>query len=75
MPSSISRFPTGITTLSWTAGKGNDEIVQLLLERKDISAIVHDNKGQTALHYAAMNGSAGVVNLLLGWENICLDIT
>ena len=61
-------------TLSWTAGKGHDEIVQLLLERKD-NATAYDSKGQTALDYAAMSGSAGVVNLLLGWEGICLDIT
>jgi ankyrin repeat protein len=46
------------------ASKGNEDVVQLLLERgADINA--EDHRGWTALHAAAVNGHVDVVRLLL----------
>ena len=57
----------GITPLIWAARCGHEEVVELLLQQKDIQPDqpVTDD-GRTALSWAAGNGHEGVVRLFLG---------
>ena len=46
--------------------KGSYESVEILLEKANIYA--QDHRLWNPLHYAAYNGHANVVNLLVKWE-------
>ena len=54
-----------MTALMWAAALGRLELVQLLLAQFEIDITATDNFGDTALHYAARNGYANIVALLL----------
>jgi len=57
----------GITPLIWAASCGHEEVVELLLQQKDIQPDLPDtNGGRTALSWAAGNGHEGVVRIFLG---------
>jgi len=57
---------TGATPLIWAARYGHEEVVELLLQKKDIQPDQQDvNCDRTALSWAAENGHEGVVGLLL----------
>ena len=59
------------TPLMWAARMGHQEVVKLLLERRDIkpdqASFVY---GQTALYLAAFYGHEGIVKMILGREDI-----
>uniref|UniRef100_A0A1I8H2H0 ANK_REP_REGION domain-containing protein n=1 Tax=Macrostomum lignano TaxID=282301 RepID=A0A1I8H2H0_9PLAT len=55
----------GQTALMIAAGKGNIEVVQLLLSYPEVDLMVKDAKKMTALHLAAENGCAKVLEELL----------
>ena len=57
----------GMTPLIWAAREGHEEVVRLLLRKKETQPDQHDtNSGRTALSWAAGNGHEGVVRLFLG---------
>ena len=57
----------GVTPLIWAARYGHEDVVRLLLRKKDIQPDRRDtNSGRTALSWAAENGHEGVVRLFLG---------
>jgi len=62
---------TGSTALLWAAGKGYEEVVKMLLGRKDVdpnqTAIAY---GQTPLSWAAKNGHEGIVRMLLKRKDV-----
>jgi len=70
-PNSLSNW--GRTPLSWAAGKGHEEIVKLLLDRKDINPNSLSNWGRAPLSLAAANGHMGTVKLLLGRKDVNPD--
>ena len=56
----------GTTPLIWAARHGNEEVVRLLLRKKQVQPDKPDVKsGRTALSWAAGNGHEGVVRLFL----------
>ncbi len=54
-----------LSPLMWVAAAGNEPFVRTLLVRKDVAINLRDAQNNTALHYAARNGHAGIVSLLL----------
>jgi len=64
---------TGTTPLSWAARKGQEAVVKLLLERKDVNPDRPDNGGQTPISWAAENAHEAVVNLLLERKDVNPD--
>ena len=60
----------GNTPLLWAAKNGHDEVVELLLCRKDIDPDRPDNKSDSPLSWAAENGHEGVVRLLLERDDV-----
>ena len=57
----------GMTPLIWAAREGHEEVVRLLLRKKETQPDQHDtDSGRTALSWAAGNGHEGVVRLFLG---------
>ena len=63
----------GLTRLSWAAGNGYDEIVDLLLRNDGVDDDLKDEDGQTPLSWAAWNGHEAVVKLLLGTGKVEAD--
>jgi len=62
---------TGSTALLWAAGKGYEEVVKVLLGRKDVDPNQRATAyGRTPLSCAAKNGHEGVVKILLEREDI-----
>ena len=55
----------GRTPLFWAAENGHEEVVRILLERRDIDIEAADELGRTALCVAAQNGHARVVRTLV----------
>ncbi len=55
---------TGKTALHWAAARGNDALVQLLLDH-DADIDARDTNGNTPLHLAARNGNLSMVKLLI----------
>jgi ankyrin repeat protein len=54
----------GATPLHWAAGKGHEDVAELLFASKaDVNS--KDKHGGTPLHWAAFNGHKGMVGLLL----------
>ena len=61
----------GRTALAWAAVGGHEDVVNILLQRKDLNPDAADAKyGQTPLWWAAGSGHEGVVKLLLEREDI-----
>ncbi|TGO28133.1 hypothetical protein BPAE_0032g00760 [Botrytis paeoniae] len=59
----------GQTALHNAARRGHTEIVRILLQHMDLTAVLSsNNRKQTALHLAAGCGSVEVINLLLGFS-------
>jgi len=55
----------GNTAISWAARKGHREMVEMLLEREDVTPDTADKDGRTPLSWAAGNGHEGIVAMLL----------
>ena len=55
----------GMTGLIWAAKQGHIEVVNILLNHRQINVDVQDANGMTALIWAAKEGQAEVVNSLL----------
>jgi len=55
------------TPLHMAAKKGSTEALVLLLQNGS-NIYAQDERSWTALHYAAYNGHAAIVNFLLKWE-------
>ena len=65
---------TGSTALAWAARRGHEEVVKVLLERKDINPDLADTiYGRTPLSRAAESGHEGVVRMLLDREGVSPD--
>ncbi|PWW74907.1 hypothetical protein C7212DRAFT_203642, partial [Tuber magnatum] len=62
----------GRTPLSWAARRGHEEVVKILLERRDVDAATQDNDGQTPLSWALCEGHDGVARVLVGHSNSVL---
>ena len=61
----------GNTALAWAALRGQEEVVKLLLEQKDINPNeAGTGDGQTPLLWAAESGHEGVVKILLEREDV-----
>jgi len=61
----------GSTALTWAAERGHEEVVKMLLERKDIDPDPADTvAGRTPLSWAAENGYVGVVKMLLERKDV-----
>jgi len=59
------------TALAWAAQTGQEGVVKLLLERKDVNPNQGDTKyGRTPLWLAARNGHEGIVKMLLERINV-----
>jgi len=63
----------GCTPLSWAAYNGHEEVVKILLRRREVNPDKADDDGQTPLFFAAQNGHEGVVKTLLGQEEVNPD--
>ena len=64
----------GMTALTWAAGRGHEEVVNILLEREDINPDQADTfHGRTPLSWAAEGGHSGVVKMLLEREEVNPD--
>jgi len=63
----------GCTPLLWAARNGHEEVVKLLLGRKDVNADKPNCDGRTPLSYASSYGRDGVVEILLGREAVSAD--
>ena len=64
----------GNTALTWASIKGYEEVIKLLLERKDVNPDqASPEDGRTPLLWAAMHGREGVVKMLLERENVNPD--
>lgn len=51
----------------WACGYGRNEVLEFLLDR-GLDLDTHDADGQTGLHWAAINGHLGTIQLLLARE-------
>jgi len=60
----------GRTPLMWASESGHEEMVKLLLWRKDVNPNSRNDDGRTPLLCAAEGGHEGVVKLLLGWRGV-----
>jgi len=60
----------GRTPLMWAAESGREEMVKLLLCRKDIKPDSGDGGGRTPLWFASKGGHEEVVKLLLGLKKV-----
>ena len=61
------------TPLSWAAYNGHEEVVKILLGRKEVNPDKADKGGHTPLSDAARNGHEGVVKILLEREEVNPD--
>ena len=61
---------TGDTPLAWTAGRGHQEVAEILLEQGEINPDEPNNHGLTPLWCAVRNWYEGVVKVLLGRNDI-----
>ena len=61
----------GMTALTWATRRGHEEVVKILLERKDVNPNQPDTRdGRTPLMLAAEEGNEGVVKILLEREDV-----
>jgi len=61
----------GSTALTWAAGRGQEEVVRVLLEREGVNPDQADTRdGRTPLSWAAECGHKGVVKMLLEREDV-----
>jgi len=60
--------PAGRTPLPWTAGIGEEVVVNMLLSREEIDPNFTDGNGRTALIWAVAEGHEEIVKLLLNKE-------
>ena len=61
---------SGHGPLAWAARNGHEEVVKILLRRREINPDKPGNNGQTPLSFAAECGHEGVVKILLGREEV-----
>ncbi|KAI9147082.1 ankyrin repeat protein [Paramyrothecium foliicola] len=55
----------GLTMLHWAAARGNKEMVDLIIERREELINILDNQKQTALCHSVLKGWTAVVEILL----------
>lgn len=55
----------GLGLIHWASDRGNIEVLQTILDTKDIDIDLQDGEGQTALFYASSCGHKACVQLLL----------
>jgi len=61
----------GSTALTWAAGRGQEGVVKMLLEREDVNPDPADTQdGRTPLSWAAERGHEGVVRMLLEQDDV-----
>lgn len=63
----------GRSPLSWAAEYGQQAIVEMLLERKDVDANAMDDFGLTPLAWASSRGHEEIVKLLMEQKNVDAD--
>jgi len=59
--------------LLFTAKRGHERVLKMLLEREEVNSDKPDNLGRTPLWDAAWYGHEGVVEILLGREEVDPD--
>ena len=65
---------TGMTALTWAAGRGHEEIVKMLLQREDVNPNQADTQyDRTPLSWAAYRGHGAIVKMLLEREDVNPD--
>ncbi|KAJ1713207.1 hypothetical protein NYO67_4605 [Aspergillus flavus] len=62
-----------LTPLHFAAENGQDEVVQVLLDSRQLDVNARDECGSTALHYAARDGHLDIVHRLLGMADIDIN--
>ena len=62
----------GQTPLSWSAGRGHEAVVRLLIER-DVDINTEDNRGRIPLTSAASRGHEAVLRLLLERDDVDIN--
>ena len=60
----------GNTALAWAARRGQEGVVRILVERKDVNPNTPEEDGRTPLSWAAENGHDGIVRILLERNDI-----
>jgi ankyrin repeat protein len=58
------------TALSWAAGKEQEGIVKLILQRGGIVMDTQDKRGRTPLLWSTRSGHVAIVELLIKWAKI-----
>ena len=64
------RDSRGDTPLMWAVKYGNDRVVELLLNQRDIIPDLVIRDGRTVFSLAAESGNEGAVKLLLGRRDV-----
>ena len=65
---------TGMTALTWAAGRGHEEVVKMLLEREDVNPNQADTQyDRTPLSWAAHRGHGAIAKMLLEREGVNPD--
>jgi ankyrin repeat protein len=72
--SQIPRIQNGVTLLSWSARKGHEDVVRLLLDKDKVDTDLQDTVGRTPLSWAAEGGYEAVVTLLLATDKVDADL-
>ena len=61
------------TCLMWAIIRGNEEMVDVLLEQPSIEVNAKDNDENTALHWACAPGNVAILNQLLAAPGILVN--
>ena len=61
------------TCLMWAIIRGNEEMVDVLLEQPCIEVHAKDNNGNTALHMACARNNVAILNQLLAFPGILVN--
>ena len=61
------------TCLMWAIIRGNEEMVDVLLEQPSIEVNAKDNDENTALHWACAPGNVAILNQLLAFPGILVN--
>jgi len=67
------RDTRGSTPLAWAVRNGHEEVVKMLLRRREVCPNINDYSGMTPLSHAAWKGHGEMVKMLLEQREVCPD--